>query len=140
MAVRVYTPGLYAGIRPYPGSRPPLPYDLSLFAGTDFPHDRPTKGASDGMKVPLPLPPRLLPSAIQENHMRGVLPCKGNSDNVRLFHSVTSMTGGMYPQTGIGRHQQKGLATLADKPMNLPLMPLTNTFYASLNNSIPQPK
>ena len=41
-----------------------------------------------------------------------------------------------YPHTGVFRHEKKGLATDPNKPNNLPLMPLANTFYAGLNNSI----
>ena len=139
MGVKLLTPGLYAGIRPKAGLTPPLPYDLQLFGGEES-LNAPTEGASDGMRVMLPLPIKILPAAIQQNHMRIVLPCKGNADNVRYIKSVPSMMGGIYPQTGIGRHQPAGLATQADKPMNLPLMPLANTFYPALNNTLGQPK
>ena len=137
---RLLIPGYLSGIRPRPGAREPTASDLSLFAGGGAPRQAPTAPAFAGMRKPPPIGPRLLPGAIQQNPLHAVLPCKPEPGGVRIFHSKTSMTGGMYPQTGIGRHQPKGLATQTDKPTNLPLMPLANTFYAGLNNTLPQPK
>lgn len=44
---------------------------------------------------------------------------------------------GTYAQTGIGRHEKKGLAY--EKPNNLPLMPIASSFDGASNNKLGQP-
>jgi hypothetical protein len=79
---------------------------------------------------------------------RGVQPCKGATSMGLVGGGASRVLrrpnipyqGGMYPHTGIARHQKKGLAYSPEKPIDLPLMPLADSFNAGLNSSIPQPK
>ena len=77
---------------------------------------------------------------------RGVMPCKGVSSvgsdggsHRVLRRPAIPYQGGLYPNTGYARGQPKGLAYNPEKPINLPLMPLADSFNAGLNNRIPQP-
>jgi hypothetical protein len=72
---------------------------------------------------------------------RGVKPCKGNLDAVRVLRKAPlPYQQALYPQTGFARHQKKGLAYDPQKPINQPLMPLADNFNAGLNSRLPQPK
>ena len=79
---------------------------------------------------------------------RGVNPCKGATSMGLVGGGATRVLrrpnipyqGGMYPHTGIARNQNKGLAYSPEKPIDLPLMPLADSFNAGLNSRIPQPK
>ena len=77
---------------------------------------------------------------------RGVMPCKGVSSVGSLGGShrvlrrpAIPYQGGLYPHTGYARGQKKGLAYDPEKPINLPLLPLADSFNAGLNSTIPQP-
>jgi len=79
--------------------------------------------------------------------VRGVLPCKGVVSLGSVGGSVRSVRrmnipyeGGLYPQTGYARNQDKGLAYSSEKPINQPLMPLADTFNVNLKNKLGQPK
>lgn len=73
---------------------------------------------------------------------RGVLPCKPgwNNGNRVLRRAPIHSSGGIYPQTGIARHQKPGLAYDAAKPLRLPLIPHASNFNAAILNPIPQPR
>ena len=76
--------------------------------------------------------------------VRGVKPCKGASSVVGgasyiLRRPAISALGGLYPQQGYARSQQKGLAFQAEKPINQPLLPLADCFNAGLNSTLGQP-
>ena len=77
---------------------------------------------------------------------RGVMPCKGISSvggsggsHRVLRRPAIPYQGGLYPNTGYARGQPKGLAYNPEKPINLPLMPLADSFNSGLNSMIPQP-
>ena len=73
--------------------------------------------------------------------LRGVKPCKGNLDTIRVLRKAPNpYQQALYPHTGIARHQEKGLAFDPQKPTNQPLMPLADSFNAGLNNRLGQPK
>ena len=40
------------------------------------------------------------------------------------------------PPTGVFRHEKKGLIYDTNKPNDMPLMPLANSFYAGLNSFV----
>ena len=46
---------------------------------------------------------------------------------------------GTYPQTGVGRHEKKGLAYDIHKPNNLKLMPRASSLFGGANNKLGQP-
>jgi hypothetical protein len=78
--------------------------------------------------------------------VRGVMPCKGVSSvggvggsSYILRRPAISALGGMYPQVGYARSQQKGLAYIEGKSINQPLLPLADNFNAGLNSELGQP-
>ncbi len=82
--------------------------------------------------------PMLLPPSIDYSSRRAVLPCKGITHQVLRRPPVLS-TMGMVASSGIGRHQNKGLAYSAEKPINLPIMPFSNPFASGTNNKLGHP-
>jgi len=77
---------------------------------------------------------------------RGVLPCKGVSSvggvggaGYILRRPAIPYQGGLYPQQGYARSQQKGLAFNPEKPINQPLMAQADNFNAGLNSQLGQP-
>lgn len=83
--------------------------------------------------------PPLLNDSIHRPHTMKVLGCKQDSHRVLRRPPVKS-TEGMYPSTGYARGQDKGLAFLAEKPITGKIMPLASSFYAGMNNKIPNLK
>ena len=101
MPTRVLAPGLLAGIRPAPNARELTTFDLGLYGGTDHRPVNSIRDASYGVDIRLPPPPKLLPSAIQQNQLHQVLPCQGIADAVRIGRPQRATdTEGMYPKTG----------------------------------------
>ena len=47
---------------------------------------------------------------------------------------------GTYPQTGVFRHEKKGLAYDRMKPNNLKLMPISSSFDGASNSTLGQPR
>ena len=77
---------------------------------------------------------------------RGVKPCKGapsvgfaGGASRVLRRPNVPYEGGLYPQQGYARHQQKGLAYLKEKPINLPFIPIADSFNSGLNSRLGQP-
>ena len=98
------------------------------------------KIASYGIEVPVPQAVKLLPAAIQQNPMHMVLPCQGLADAVRIGKPLRAMdTEGMYPKTGIARHQKPGLATQVHHPVNGPLMPMASNVFPYGPSPLGQP-
>ena len=80
------------------------------------------------------------PLAIQQNPMHMVLPCQGIADAVRIGKPLRATdTEGMYPKTGIGRHQKPGLATQVIHPVNGPLMPIASNVFPYGPSPLGQP-
>ena len=86
-----------------------------------------------------PTAPDHFPASIDYSTRRGVLPCKGIIHHV-LRRPALPSAGGMIPPSGVGRHQDKGLAYMEEKPTNLPLMPLAGFFDSATNNPLGQPE
>jgi hypothetical protein len=85
--------------------------------------------------------PPLLNNAIHRPHTMKVLGCKSEREAHKVIRRAPiNATKGMYPPTGYARHQPKGLATLSQRPTNLPLMPDPSSFYAGSNSKLGQPK
>ena len=140
MSPRLPFPGLYAGILPRPGVREPNTYDLGLFGGgTDSSVN--AKPGLTGSRKQLPLAPKILSAALQQNPLHKVLPCKEDFNSRRIGKPVRGRKNeNMFPQTGYARGQPMGLASDPRKPMNGPLMPIPSSFYAALPNPLGQPK
>ena len=82
--------------------------------------------------------PKLMPDNIDYSSRRQVLPCKGITHKVLRREAVPS-AGALVPPTGIARHEKRGLAYLVEKPINLPIMPMSNPFSSGMNNPLAQP-
>ena len=82
--------------------------------------------------------PILFNESLDYSTRRAVLPCKGITHHV-LRRPALQSAGGMVPPTGIGRHQDKGLAYSPEKPIDVPIMPLSNPFASCMNNTLGQP-
>jgi hypothetical protein len=83
--------------------------------------------------------PILFSNSIDYSTRRGVLYCKGITHTV-LRNPPLPSAGGLIAPTGIGRHQLKGIAYSPEKPIDQPIMPLSNPFSSGLNNPLGQPK
>lgn len=76
---------------------------------------------------------------VYQGSVRTALPLRGIHGTDR-FHPITlrpqpvSYLGTIYPKQGYSRHQKKGLATLKEKPQNLPIMKQAD-FYDPGRNS-----
>ena len=82
--------------------------------------------------------PILFNNSIEYSSRRGVLYCKGITHHV-LRRPALPSAGGMVAPSGIGRHQNKGLAYSPEKPIDVKLMPLSDPFSAGMNNKLGQP-
>ena len=141
MPTRVLTPGLLAGIRPPPNARELTMFDLGLYGGADARPINSMRDPSYGIDVAVPQPAKLLPAAIQQNPMHMVLPCQGLADAVRIGKPLRATdTEGMYPKTGVARHQKPGLATQAKHPVNGPLMPVASNVFPFGPSPLGQPR
>ena len=110
---------------------------LGMMPVTGFPYD--TNGDRDPFRYgPYTKAPNMFASAIDYSTRRGVMPCKGITHHV-LRRPAVPQEGGMVAPSGIGRHQARNLAYDSDKPIDVPLMPLSNFFAAGLNNPLGQP-
>ena len=82
--------------------------------------------------------PLVFSTSIDYSSRRGVLQCNGLGHTVLRRPPIPS-TNGMIPSSGIGRHQNKGLAYDSAKPIDRPLMPLSSSVTAAMNNPLGQP-
>jgi hypothetical protein len=126
--------GLYSGMRPMRGARESTYFDLAPSAG---PYPSKNAGGRDpapGMYELLEKHPDQFTPVLSTKSMHGVLPCKGQPEAVRLGRFESSLTGGMYPQTGYARHQKPGLAIDHDKPMHGAVMPIAGFYNQDVPN------
>ena len=120
--------GMYSGIRPFKGAREPTFFDMDV-GGMGFePKNNNVRNPAAGFYDRVSKHPDQFTPNLQTKSMHGVLPCKGEPEAVKYTRHESSLTAGMYPPTGYVRHQQLGLATDFDKPMNTPVMPIPG-FY-----------
>ena len=120
--------GMYSGIRPYRGAEEPDVFTL-FPGGMGFaPKNNNVRDPATGMYVPRTKHPDQFTPILQTKSMHGVLYCKGEPESIKFARQGSSLTAGMYPNTGYARHQPLGLATDFDKPMNKPVMPTAGFF------------
>ena len=99
-------------------------------------------GNRDFKAKAIPKAPPLLNNAIQPSHMRKVLGKSNFNSTIMPRTEPVPETDGMYPKQGIARHEKKGLAynVIPGKKINVPIMPLASSTFASMNNKLGQPK
>jgi len=85
--------------------------------------------------------PEVLPQALSRSSLMIIKPLKPIETLTNIVRRPpVADTLGMFPSTGIGRGESKGLAYNPKHPTNTPLMPLSSNFSAGLNNKLGQPK
>jgi hypothetical protein len=80
-----------------------------------------------------------LPSEFNDTIFRStqkqVLPVKGEPEAVRYGRPELEKNGWQYVNQGFARHQPIGLATDANKPMDLPIMPIAGFYNPDMVNT-----
>lgn len=99
---------------------------------------------AESNRDPLPIQdyitaPVLYNHSIDYSTRRGVLQCNGLG-HVVLRRPPVPSSNGMVAPSGIGRHQMKGLAYDALKPINAPIMPYASSVNAGMNNPLGHPQ
>ncbi len=127
--------GLYAGIKPMKGAKEFSYFDYSpttnMFEGIK---NNNVRNPTAGYFTPVPKLPTEFNDTIFRSTLKQVLPVKGQPEAVRYGRPETDKNAYMYPHQGYARHQNLGLATDADKPMDLPVMPIAGSFNPDLVN------
>jgi len=121
--------GLYAGIKPFKGATEFSYFDYeprtNMFEGIK---NNNIRNPTPGIFTPIGKLPTEFNDTIFRSTLKQVLPVKGQPEAVTYGRPESEKNGYMYPQQGYARHQQIGLATDVNKPMDLPIMPIAG-FY-----------
>jgi len=101
----------------------------------------PTGFNGDSQQKPLiyksePIAPKTFSNDIDYSTRRNVLPCKGITHHV-LRPEPPPAAAGMIPIGGVGRHQ--GPALSQERPVDLPILPMSNPFASGFNNPLKAP-
>ena len=126
---------LYQGIKPNKGATEFSYFDYeprtNMFQGIK---NNNVRNPTPGYFTPIGKLPSEFNETIFRSTLKQVLPVKGQPEAVRYGRPESEKNGWMYPNQGYARHQQLGLASDANKPMNLPVMPISGFFDADLVN------
>ena len=89
-----------------------------------------------------PYHPKLIPSAIQENHTRQAISLKPTPLTRRTVQALDNHTAGITAHQGYGRHQNRGLAYKMNgrDTTRGPLLVQADSTYAGLNNQLGIPR
>ena len=87
-----------------------------------------------GVDTPVGKLPTEFNDTIFRSTLKQVLPVKGQPEAVTYGRPESEKNGYMYPQQGYARHQQIGLATDVNKPMDLPIMPIAGFYDPDMVN------
>ena len=79
----------------------------------------------------------LMPQATMRSMALKTMGCKSEpQSHLVIRRPATNASDAWYPQPGAFRHEKKGLAFDPRKPTNLPIMPISNNFFAGENNRL----
>ena len=127
--------GLYAGIKPFKGASEFSYFDYSpptnMFEGIK---NNNVRNPTPGYFTPVGKLPTEFNDTIFRSTLKQVLPVKGQPEAVTYGRPESEKNGYMYPQQGYARHQEIGLATDVNKPMDLPIMPIAGFFNPDMVN------
>ena len=127
--------GLYAGIKPNKGATEFSYFDYepktNMFEGIK---NNNVRNPTPGYFTPVGKLPTEFNDTIFRSTLKQVLPVKGQPEAVTYGRPETEKNGWMYPNQGYARHQQLGLASDANKPMNLPVAPIAGFFNPDMVN------
>lgn len=128
--------GLYAGIKPAKGAKEFSYFDysppMSQFEGIKLNNVR---NPTPGYFTPVGKLPTEFNDTIFRSTLKQVLPVKGQPEAVTYGRPESEKNGYMYVNQGFARHQPLGLATDADKPMDLPIMPIAGFYNPDMVNT-----
>ena len=128
--------GLYAGIKPNKGAREFSYFDYepkqNMFEGIK---NNNVRNPTPGYFTPIGKLPTEFNDTIFRSTLKQVLPVKGQPEAVTYGRPETEKNGWMYPNQGYARKQELGLASDADKPMDLPIMPIAGFYNPDLVNT-----
>ncbi len=133
----VDTIGLYAGIKPNKGAKEFSYFDYSpahasIYEGIKLNNVR---NPTPGYFTPIGKLPTEFNDTIFRSTLKQVLPIKGQPEAVRYGRPESEKNGWQYIHQGYARHQPLGLATDADKPMDLPIMPIAGFYNPDMVNT-----
>ena len=129
--------GLYAGIKPNKNAREFSYFDYSpahasMYEGIKLNNIR---NPTPGYFTPVGKLPTEFNDTIFRSTLKQVLPVKGQPEAVIYGRPESEKNGWQYVNQGYARHQPLGLATDADKPMDLPIMPIAGFYNPDMVNT-----
>jgi len=128
--------GLYAGIKPNKGATEFSYFDYSprqnMFEGIK---NNNVRNHVTGIFTPIGKLPSEFNDTIFRSTLKQVLPVKGQPEAVTYGKPESEKNGYMYANQGYARKQQKGLASDANKPMDLHIMPIAGFYNPDLVNT-----
>jgi len=129
--------GLYAGIKPNKGAREfsYFDYEPRTNMWREDVMNNQVRNHAPGYYTPIGKLPSEFNDTIFRSTLKQVLPVKGQPEAVTYGRPETEKNGWMYPNQGYARHQQLGLASDADKPMDLPIMPIAGFYNPDMVNT-----
>jgi len=129
--------GLYAGIKPNKGAREfsYFDYEPRTNMWREDVMNNQVRNHAPGYYTPIGKLPSEFNDTIFRSTLKQVLPVKGQPEAVTYGRPETEKNGWMYPNQGYARHQQLGLASDADKPIDLPIMPIAGFYNPDMVNT-----
>jgi hypothetical protein len=129
--------GLYAGIKPNKNAKEFSYFDYSpahasMYEGIGLNNVR---NPTPGYFTPIGKLPTEFNDTIFRSTLKQVLPVKGQPEAVIYGRPESEKNGWQYVNQGFARHQPLGLATDADKPMDLPIMPIAGFYNPDMVNT-----
>ena len=127
--------GLYAGIKPVKGAKEFSYFDYSpSMTMTEGIQNNNVRNHTPGYFTPVGKLPTEFNDTIFRSTLKQVLPVKGQPEAVIYGRPESDKNSYMYPQQGYARKQPLGLASDADKPMDLPIMPIAGFYNQDMVN------
>ena len=129
--------GLYAGIKPNKGATEfsYFDYSPSMNMWRENVLNNQVRNHMPGYFTPVGKLPTEFNDTIFRSTLKQVLPVKGQPEAVTYGRPETEKNGWMYPNQGYARKQQLGLASDADKPMDLPIAPIAGFYNPDMVNT-----
>ena len=126
--------GMYAGIKPLKNAREPNFSDMNPAMNMFVEKNNMVRNHMPGyFTVPSKTQPEFNDTLFR-NTLKQVLPVKGQPDAVRYGRVELPKNDYAYPSQGYARHQNLGLATDHNKPMDRPIMPLAGFYNPDMVN------
>lgn len=128
--------GLYAGIKPVKGATEFSYSDYSppMNMWRENVINNQVRNHMPGYFTPVGKLPSEFNDTIFRSTLKQVLPVKGQPEAVTYGRPETEKNGWMYPNQGYARKQPLGLASDADKPIDLPVMPIAGFYNQDMVN------